>query len=88
MPGSSSDNAVPPVKVDAGDDDGMDVDVEMNSDENIDFVGNFAVAQGLGKLEPNFDDEVSVLLLNQMGGTGRSFRRESCQAARRIVTEV
>jgi hypothetical protein len=66
----------------------MEVDVELNSDENVDFVGNFEVAHGLGKLEPAFDDEVSVMLLYPMGGSGRSYRREASQAARRIVTEV
>ena len=39
----------------------MEVDAGLNSDENIDFVGNFEVAHGLGKLGPDFDDEVSVL---------------------------
>ena len=57
------------------------------TDGLTDFIGNFSVAHDLGKLEPTFDDEVSNLLLSQMGG-GRSYKREGCQAARRIVTEV
>ena len=66
----------------------MEADVETEDEENIGFVCNFDAANGLGTLEPDFDDEVSALLLSQMGSTGRSYRRESCQAARRIVTEV
>ena len=66
----------------------MEVDAGLTSDENIDPIGNFEAAHGLCKLEPDFDDEFTVTILNKMGGSGRSFRREACSAARRIVTEV
>ena len=69
----------------------METDDRQEADEdamNTDFVGNFDVADSLGRLEPSFDDEVSTLLLNQLGSVGRSHRRESCSAARRLVTEV
>ena len=70
-------------------DDGMEVDDEQAmSETDMGFVGNFTVADNLGRLEPSFDDEVSAMLLNQLGSAGRSHRRESCAAARRIVTEV
>ena len=69
----------------------METDDRQEADEdamNTDFVGNFDVADSLGRFEPSFDDEVSTLLLNQLGSVGRSHRRESCSAARRLVTEV
>ena len=50
----------------------MDIDVETNTGMNTDFVGNFTVASGFGMLDPTFGDEVSALLLGQMGSTGRS----------------
>ena len=50
----------------------MEVDAEASNEMNTDLVGNFSVANGLGRMAPTFDDEVSALLLGQMGGTGRS----------------
>ena len=75
MPGSASDGVVPPAANDEEDDGGMGVDVELNRDETIDFVVNFGVAHDLGKFEPTFDDEVSNLLLSQMGSE-RNYKRE------------
>ena len=45
------------------DEAGMEVDAEASNEMNTDFVGNFSVTNGLGRLEPTFDDEVSALLL-------------------------
>ena len=65
----------------------MEVDDDRAAPEaDMGFDGNFDVADRLGRLEPSFDDEVSTLLLNQLGSVGRSHRRESCSAARRLVT--
>ena len=50
----------------------MEVDAEVGNEMNTDFVGNFTLASGLGKLEPTCDNEVSAMLLGQMGSTGRS----------------
>ena len=73
----------------------MDYDVDMDanvdkatSEADMGSVGNFTVADRIGRLEPSFGDEVSALLLNQLGSVGRSHRRESRAAARRLVTEV
>ncbi len=41
----------------------MEVDAETNNEMNTDFVGNFTVANGLGMMEPSFDDEVSTMFL-------------------------
>ena len=57
-------------------------------DMDAGFIGNFMVADKLGSLEPSFDDVISSLLLSQMGSCGRSYKRESSTAARRIVSEV
>ena len=70
-----------------GDDDAMGQDV-YNPDVEMDFIGNMELVDDLGKLEPRFDDELSCLLLNQLGSVGRSYRREARQAARHIVSEV
>ncbi len=41
----------------------------------------------LGSLEPSFDDEVSALMLNQIG-CSKSYHREGRSAVRRMVAEV
>ena len=62
---------------------------EGNGDVEMDFVGCIDhTATGIGSLEPNIGDFVSELLLAQMGSSGRQYRRESVQAARRIVSEI
>ena len=57
----------------------------------MDFVGSLAHdvhCCHLGSLAPSFDDEVSDILLGQMGCTARGYQREGRAAARRIVSEV
>ena len=63
-------------------------DANGQSDLDMGFIGNFNVASHLGSLEPNFDDELSALLLNQMGDSGRSYRREASSAVKKIVSEI
>ncbi len=57
------------------------MEAEGSEDTNMDFIG------ALGSLEPSFDDEISELMLNQMGST-RSYHREGRKAMRRVVSEV
>ena len=42
----------------------------------------------VGSLEPLEDDDVSMLLLQQINGLDRSFRRERVSAYRKMVSEV
>jgi len=70
-------------------DEDMEVDDDKGmSEDEMGFIGNFTVADSLGRLEPTFDDEVSTMLLDQIGSVGRSHKREARTAARRLVTEV
>ena len=73
---------------DGGDDDAavQMEDQEQNNDIDMHFVGSLEANQDIGSLEPSIDDFVSELLLNEMGASGRSYRREGRQAARKIVT--
>ncbi len=57
------------------------MEAEDSDDTNMDLIG------ALGSLEPSFDDEISELMLNQMGST-RSYHREGRKAMRRTVSEV
>ena len=52
------------------------------------FVGSLEAAQPLGNLEPDAGDYIAELLLFQMGASGRSYRRESEQVAKKIVSEM
>ena len=65
---------------DAGDMEPVSNDVEM------DFVGHVGATQGIGSLEPSFDDEVSDLLLAEMGSSGRVRRRDGRKAMRKMVS--
>ena len=68
----------------------MDAEGQEQGNEDVDmhFVGNLELHDALGSIEPTIDDEVSHLLLTQMGSCGRSYKRESAQAAKRIVSEI
>jgi hypothetical protein len=66
----------------------MDEDHEANRDVEMDFVGLMDVPDQLGSLEPSFHDEISGLLLAQMGSTGKRYRREAATASRRIISEI
>ena len=87
MPGSSADtfgNMPGPARPGGGEpydpteDQDMKIDDGATDDDNsMDFIGNFEAADSLGRLEPTFDDEVSVFLLNQLGSSGRSYKREA-----------
>ncbi len=58
------------------------------NDVEMEFVGNVAPSQGLGSLEPSFDDSISSMLLAQIGYSGKAYRREKATAVRRIVSEI
>ena len=61
---------------------------ERCDDVEMEFIGGVEVRHQLGKLEPNSDDEVSMLLLQQLGSVKKSYRREAIKAGRKIVSEV
>ena len=60
-------------------DEAMGNDVDENGDINMNFIGN---------LEPQVDDFVSDMLLQQIGSSSRSYRREAASACSRIVSEM
>ena len=61
-------------------DENMEHDGEGNgNDVNMGFIGS---------LEPAADDFVSGMLLQQIGSSGRGYRREAASACRRIVSEM
>ena len=62
--------------------DGTSPDVEM------DFVGHIGTSQGIGSLEPSFDDEVSSMLLAEMCSSRRVRRRDGRKAVRKLVSEI
>ena len=67
----------------------MDADpATSNGDVEMDFVGHLSTADGIGSLEPSVEDFVAELLIGQMGGTSRKHRRETNNAARRMVSEI
>ena len=71
--------------------DDMEMEDTPAGDVDMGFVGSLShdVSCGhLGSLEPSFDDEVSALMLAQMGCTSRGYRREGRTAIRRLVSEV
>jgi len=70
---------------------GMEGDAEPeapNNDVEMDFIGNINAVQGIGSLEPSFDDEVSALLLTEMGSSGRVRRRDGRKVVRKMVSEI
>ena len=58
------------------------VDVEMG------FVGHVGASQGIGSLEPSFDDQIAELMLAEMGSSGRVRRRDGQKAMKTIVSEI
>ena len=42
----------------------------------------------IGSLEPSAGDQISELLLQQLGPCGKSYRREAKAAGRRIISEM
>ena len=60
----------------------METDERQANDENAMDMGL------LGSLEPSADDFMSDLLLQQLGSSGRSYRREHRASCRRIVSEM
>ena len=57
-------------------------------DVEMDFVGDLAVEDTLGSVEPSADDIASTLILQQLGSLGRSYRREARQGSRALVSEI
>ena len=85
------DEAIEQQDVDVPADDAMDLHPEegpSSNDVDMHSVGSLEAAQSLGNLEPDAGDCIAELLLTQMGASGRSYRRESRQAARKIVSEM
>ena len=70
--------------------DTMDTDVGNagSNDVEMDFVGNVDPSQGIGSLEPSFDDQVAEMLLAEMGSSGRVRRRDGRKAVRKMVSEI
>ncbi len=60
----------------------------LNNDVEMDFVGNINSAQGIGSLEASFGDEVSALLLTEMGSPGKVRGRDGRKAVRKMVSEI
>ena len=54
----------------------------------MDFVGSLNLIEEIGRLEPSFDDEISGLLLSQMGSVGKSCRREAQRAGKKLLSEL
>ena len=66
-----------------------DMEQENGSgDVEMDFTGHVAASQGIGSLEPDFDDQISELLLAEMGSSGRVRRRDGRRAFKKIVSEI
>jgi hypothetical protein len=61
--------------------EGMDTSEQNdgNTDQDMGF---------LGILEPSADDFISEILLQQLGSSGRSFKRENRAACKRLVSEM
>ncbi len=70
----------------AGDD--VEMEETAGNDVEMDFVGCLDAAEGIGSLEPSFDDLVSGLLLAQMGSAGKKYKREARTAGRKLVSEI
>jgi len=84
-----TDAAIPEDGDTSMDDDGPGAGTGTRGDVEMDFVGHIDHgATDIGSLEPTAEDFISELLLNQMGGAGRQYRREARGAARKIVSEV
>jgi hypothetical protein len=83
-PGASSTTGTQVEDAEMGGGNGGDggYDVEM------DFVGSIEAGTELGSLEPDVDDFVSDLLLQQLGALSRSYKREARKAAKAIVSEI
>ena len=71
-----------------GEDSGDASREQASEDVDMGFIGSLEVHDFLGNLEPSIDDSVSHLLLTQMGSCGRSYKRESAAAAKRLVSEI
>ena len=59
-----------------------DMNEETQSNPDDEMIGS------LGSLEPSVDDFVSDLLLQQLGSSGRKYKRESRKAHRAIVSDI
>ena len=57
-------------------------------DVEMDFVGSLNLIEELGQMEPSFDDEISSLLLSQMGSVGKSCRREAQRSGKKLLSEI
>ena len=71
------------LKADVNDQYDTDMYDENDQGKDVDMGMGF-----IGSLEPSPDDFIGQLLLQQLGSSGRSFRREQRSCARRIVSEM
>jgi len=67
----------------------VDMDQDNDSpDAEMHFIGNISPSQGIGSLEPSFDDEISGMLLAEMGSSGRVRRKDGRKAVKKMVSEI
>ena len=61
----------------------MEENQEIADEQSADIEMGF-----IGSLNPTFEDDISDLLLQQLGSSNRGYRRETRTAHRRIVSEI
>ena len=78
-----------------GDDSGWDnafgdeaQDGNPTNDNTMDGDDDASMAGFLGSIEPSVEDEVTSMLLQQLGSSGRSYKREARQGFKQIVNEI
>ena len=68
-----------------------EVDMDQDNDApdaEMHFVGNISPSQGIGSLEPSFDDEIAEMLLAEMGSSGRVRHKDGRKAVKKMVSEI
>ena len=70
------------------DDDKAEINDPNRTDMDTDFVGSCTVFNDLGSLEPSVDDVISSLFLQELGSSGRSYKRELRRGMKAIVSEI
>ena len=85
--GTPSESAYQQADPDGSMNDGGAPEPQDDSME-VDFVGETEPVSFIGSLEPSFDDEVSSILLSEMGSSGKSYRRDQARNMKRLVSEI
>ncbi len=60
----------------------------VSNDVEMDFAGHVGASQGIGSLEPSFDDEVAEMLLAELGSSGRDRITDGHKAVKKLVSEI